>query len=206
MNSSPPRPRGQRKTQDPCPGCFLHRERCLCSEIPRIETRTKLSLIIHAKEMKRTTNTGILATRALVHSQILVRGRIQEPLDLSSLLDPHFHAVLFYPAPDAIELSADEIQKIGKPIHLIVPDGNWRQASKVHYRHSEIRHLPRVMIKTPNSETKFLRAESTAEGMATLQAIAYAMGVTEGPQVQEELLKLYKLKLDRTLLGRGLRP
>ena len=40
------------------------------------------------------------------------------------------------------------------------------------------------------------------EGMATLQAIAYALGVIEGSSVQNELLKLYHLKLEKTLLGR----
>ena len=41
-------------------------------------------------------------------------------------------------------------------------------------------------------------------GMATLQAIAHAMGIIEGDAVKDELLKLYNIKLERTLLGRGI--
>jgi DTW domain-containing protein YfiP len=62
------------------------------------------------------------------------------------------------------------------------------------------------MIKAANTAKYHLRAEHTEEGMATLQAIAHAMGVIEGDHVKETLLKLYNLKLERTLLGRGIIP
>ena len=206
-----PKARGQRKTQDPCETCFLHRERCLCTQIPRLTLKTKLSLIIHAKEMKRTTNTGRLAIEALVNSQLFIRGKcewrdgelFQESLDLTPTLQPEYRSVLFYPAADALELTPKFVALSSLPIHLIVPDGNWRQASKVHYRHPELKHLPRVMIKTANTSIHHLRTETTPEGMATLQAIAEAMGVIEGPDVRDLLLALYQLKLERTLQGRG---
>lgn len=199
----PPRPRGKRKTQDPCEGCGLHRDLCLCALIPRLTLQTRLSLVIHQSELRRTTNTGTLAVRALVNSQVFVRGQIGKPLDLSSNLTADYRSVLFYPSDNAVELTTEFVQESPLPIQLIVPDGNWRQASKVHYRHSELKDLPRVMIKSANPETQHLRAESTREGMATLQAIAFAMGVIEGESVKSELLSLYKLKLERTLRGRG---
>lgn len=202
MKTVLPKPKGKRKTQDPCNICFLHKSRCICEFIPTLNLKTKVSLIIHYKELKRTTNTGTLALRALVNSQIFIRGQIDEPLDLSSQLNLNYRSVLFYPCDDAIELNEEFVNESSQPIQLIVPDGNWRQASKVHYRHTELKHLPRVMIKTPNMEAQHLRAEHTLEGMATLQAIAHALGIIEGPEVKNELLKLYNLKLEKTILGR----
>lgn len=196
------RPRGQRKTQDPCERCFLHRERCICEFIPSLNARTKLSLIIHYKEMRRTTNTGLLAAKALVNSEVVVRGKIGDPLDLRTVLDPRFRTVLFFPSEDAIDLNEDFVRQSEKPIQLLVPDGNWRQASKIHYRHREIEHLPRIMIKAPNREVRRLRKEILPEGMATLQAIAEAMGVIEGAALKNELLRLYHRKLEGTLKGR----
>ncbi len=195
----------QRKTKDPCETCFLHRDRCLCAFIPRLHLNTKLSLIIHAKELKRTTNTGVLATKALANSSVFVRGQIGNHLELSSLLHPAYRPMLLYPVEGAIELTREFVIQSELPVHLIVPDGNWRQASKVHYRHPELRDVPRVTIKNPNRDRHRLRTETTEEGMATLQAIAYALRVIEGESVGNELLKLYQLKLDRTLEGRGLR-
>lgn len=195
----------KRKTRDPCETCFLHRDRCLCEFIPSLDLRTKVSLVIHVAELKRTTNTGRLATKALINSQVIVRGQSTERLDLGSLLVPEYRSVLFYPSEDAIELNEEFVRESPLPIHLIVPDGNWRQASKVHYRHPEIAHLPRVMIKSPNLETLRMRAESTPEGMATLQAIAHALGVIEGDAIKAALLRVYQLKVERTLQGRGIR-
>jgi hypothetical protein len=45
--------------------------------------------------------------------------------------------------------------------------------------------------------------ESKAIGMATLEAIAFALGVIEGESIQDSLLTLYKLKLQKTLASRG---
>ncbi len=200
------RARGKRKTQDPCLGCRMHRERCFCDLIPRLNLKTRLSLIVHHKELRRTTNTGQLAVKALVNSEMLVRGEFANEinaLDLRNCLSNAYQSVLFFPSEAAIELNQDFVRAQSRPIHLIVPDGNWRQASKVAIRHPEIAHLPRVMIRTQNSDQYRLRAETTPEGMATLQAIAHALGVIEGDEVKSALLELYRHKLHRTIESRG---
>ncbi len=60
------------------------------------------------------------------------------------------------------------------------------------------------MISTPNISKFHLRAQHRREGMATLQAIAHALGVIEGDLVKAQLMKLYHAKLEQTLIGRGL--
>ncbi|WP_413560480.1 tRNA-uridine aminocarboxypropyltransferase [Bdellovibrio sp. HCB209] len=194
----------KRKTKDPCPVCFLNKSRCVCAFIPKLTLKTRLCLVVHAKELKRTTNTGRLAIEALVNSEMRIRGADQNALDLSDLLTPQYRTVMFYPSDDARELTPDFVAEDPRPIQLIVPDGNWRQASKVHYRHHELKDVPRVMIKTPNQSPVHMRAETTAEGMATLQAIAEAIGVIEGDAAKEPLMKLYRAKLEGTLQGRGI--
>ena len=111
---------------------------------------------------------------------------------------------MFYPSDDAVELDKELVAQDHKPIQLIVPDGTWRQASKVHYRHHELKDVKRVMISTPNISKFHLRAQHRQEGMATLQAIAHALGVIEGDLVKDQLMKLYHAKLEQTLIGRGL--
>ena len=132
-----------------------------------------------------------------------VRGVGREALDLSDLTAPPYQPLLFYPSEDAVELTREFLAGFDRPIHLIVPDGNWRQASKVHYRHPELASVPRVMIAAPNPSPYHLRKETTPEGMATLQAIACALGVIEGEAVGASLMNLYNEKLHRTLRARG---
>jgi DTW domain-containing protein YfiP len=193
----------KRKTKDPCLKCYLHKERCICAFAPYLTLRTKVALIVHAKELKRSTNTGRLAMLTLANSEMRIRGEMHTSLDLSDLLTPHYRSVIFYPSENAQELTKEFMQQSPLPLQLIVPDGNWRQASKVHYRHHELKDLPRVKISTPNTDLYHLRAENTPEGMATLQAIAHALGVTEGEEVKKAILDFYQLKLMATLEGRG---
>jgi len=196
----------QRKTRAPCPKCRLHEERCICAQIPRLQLRTKLSLVIHAKELKRTTNSGMLAHHALLNSQVIVRGQDRQKTDLSPLLDPDYTPLFFYPGEDAVELNEDFVKSLCEPANLIVPDGNWRQAGKVRLRHPELKQVQAVKISAKNEAIHHLRREHLLEGMSTLQAIAYAFGSLEGEEVFRALNSLYEAKLHATLQGRGIIP
>lgn len=179
----------------------MHPQRCICHAIPKLDLKTKLVLVVHHRELKRTTNTGRLATHALLNSEIYIRGKEHEPLNLSSLLSEEYESYVLYPSDDAIDI---ENLKPSKPVQLIVSDGNWRQAGKLHRRHPELSHLPRVRINEKNLAKNHLRREHFEEGFSTIEAIAIAMGNLEGATVKENLLELYKAKLHATLEGRGI--
>ncbi len=187
-----------------CSICHFQPSSCICAAIPRIELNTRVCLVIHTSELTRRTNTGLLASKALVNSEMRVRGETIEPLDLSDLLTPRYRTWLLYPSRDAVELTQELVGQEQTPIQLIVPDGNWRQAGKVHFRHPELKNIRKVMISAPNTSKFRLRHQHRREGMATLQAVAYALGIIEGDSVKAELLKLYQHKLKQTLVIRGL--
>ena len=196
----------KRKTKHPCPACGLHPLRCLCASVPRLSLATRVCVVVHAKELKRTTNTGRLAVLALANAEMRVRGDGREALDLGDLLTTGYRSFLFYPSAEARELTPALVAESRLPIQLIVPDGNWRQAGKVSVRHRELAIVPRVMVRSPAGRDvrgPALRAEHFAAGMATLEAIALALGVIEGPAVGAALTDLYRLKLERTHEGRG---
>ncbi len=196
----------QRKTKDPCQVCFLHKDFCICDQIPKLSVKTRLSLVVHYKELKRTSNTGRLAVTALTNSELRIRGLEQEEAtDLSDLISSDYQSLFLYPSEDSTLLTNDFVKNFTKPIRLIVPDGNWRQAGKVHIRHQELKSVPRVRVTTLNKATQFLRKEHVEGGMATLEAIAVAFGAIEGAEVERALTDLYQLKLQRTLQARGVR-
>ena len=195
---------GQRMTKEPCGICAASRTSCLCDVVPRIELKTKVCLVIHHRELSRSSNTGLLALRALVNSEMRIRGEGREALDLKDLITLQYRTFLFYPCGDATELDEALVMQESTPIQLLVPDGTWRQARKIHSRHLELRNLPRVKISKPNNSTFQLRAQTRPERMATLQAIAQGLGIIEGDLVRAQLMKLYYAKIDRTLKARGI--
>ncbi len=197
--------KGKRKTQDPCLECYLHKSLCMCECFKTLDLKTRVLLVTHQKELKRTTNTGRLALKILLNSNMRQRGIKGDPLNLKEDLKGDYQSLLLYPSKDAQILTREFISKIKKPIQLIVPDGNWRQASKVHTRHNELKDVPRVMLKDESQSINFIRKESKEDGMATMQAIAYALKIIEGDEPHKVLLDIYSEKLRRTLKSRGLK-
>ncbi len=192
----------KRKTKDPCQGCFLRQDLCICDLAPKLDLKTRVTVLVHAKELKRTTNTGRLALKALLNSEMLVRGATREPLDLSSLVKTNYRNFVFFPSEKAMELTDELVAQSPLPVHLIVPDGNWRQASKVPNRHPELADLVHVKISQVNQARFHLRAEASPYGMATLEAIAHALKIIEGEDVFNQVYGFYSAKLERTLAAR----
>jgi hypothetical protein len=57
-----------------CGQCRLFRHHCLCDLLPRVETRTRVVVVLHQLEDHKTSNTGRLAHRCLPNSEIVIRG------------------------------------------------------------------------------------------------------------------------------------
>jgi len=178
----------------------MHNSLCVCDRVPRLDTRTSLVLVIHHTEARKPTNTGQLAASCLVGSRILVRGRPsheEEPLPVA----PGSRVLLLYPADDAIPL--DELApELDGRVTLVVPDGNWRQASKVRRRVPGLEAATCVTLP-PEPSAYRLRAEAHAHGLATLEAIARAYGILEGPAVRDAIEWPFRAMVERTLWSRG---
>ena len=175
---------------------MMHMSLCICSLFKRIETRTRLLLVIHRAEIRKPTNTGHLATSCLVNSETLVRGREGEPS--SELPLDGSRALLLYPHEDARPL-----ERVDGPVTLIVPDGTWRQASKVRARVPGVKDISCVTLPPGPPSIYRLRSEAHPHGLATLEAIARALGILEGPEVQEALEHVFRAMVERTLWVRG---
>lgn len=161
---------------------------------------------MHWKEANRTTNTAKLATLALPNSEIRVRGDRRHPLSPEGLLTDGCQSLLLFPATDAVELSPELVTSIGRPIHLLVADGSWKQARKVATREAFLKEVPRVKLGPGAPSSYLLRQTPHREKLSTFEAIARALGVIEGPEAQLPLEALFETLIERTLWSRGLLP
>lgn len=184
-----------------CDRCMMHSSLCVCSLFEPIETTTRLVLVIHRAEVRKPTNTGHLATSCLVNREVHVRGLEGRPSEAISwpegsqplLLFPHESATPLVARPD-------------RPVTLIVPDGNWRQASKVRARVPGLRDVPCVSLPLGAPSTYRLRSEAHPTGLATVEAIARALEILEGergPAVRAALEQVFHAMVERTLWVRG---
>jgi DTW domain-containing protein YfiP len=179
---------------------------CLCASIPRLTTRTSVIVLIHHREARMPTNTGRLAHQCLVGSRLILRGLEGEPAGLS--LGPTFAGtpLLLHPTEDAVALDAGFQARVPPPYTLIVPDGSWRQAAKMGSREPSLRATLRVKLPVGEPSRYQLRKETKPGGLATIEAIARALGVLESRAVEAELERIFALMVERTLRSRGVSP
>jgi DTW domain-containing protein len=179
-------------------------ENCLCADIPQLDLATRLIVVMTKRELITPTNTGRLAAQALPNSVILTTGDQNRPFDLLEHLMPDRPSIVLYPSEEASVLDETFMKTLDGPVNLIVPDGNWRQTSKMRRRIPHMIDFPVVKVSLGRETAYKVRKETKAEGLATIEAIARALGVLEGERVQIALENLLDIMVTRTLASRGL--
>jgi DTW domain-containing protein YfiP len=181
----------------------MHVHLCICPSIPCYAVGTRLVLVMHRREHKKITATGPLALEVLPNSELRIHGHQDRQLDFSDLDIPERRTLLLYPGDDAPVLSRSFLDQDGRPVTLVVPDGNWRQASRMGRRLPGLENAE--MIRLPEGpRTRWgIRKEHHAHGLATFEAIARALGIIESPDVQSGMEDLFQLMVQRTLAARG---
>jgi DTW domain-containing protein YfiP len=180
----------------------MHRSLCICGLLPRIATRTRVVLVLHQLELNKPTNTGVVAARCLENSAMVYRGRAPDQAGSAPpgpIVTDGAQGVVLFPHPEATPLADWR----GRDVVLVVPDGTWSQAASTRRRLPELAALPCVSLPPPAHDVDRLRAPPRPGRMATLEAVAVALGILEGPAVEEALMRVYRTMTDRTLWTNG---
>jgi DTW domain-containing protein YfiP len=169
-----------------CPACWLPTSLCLCSSLPLLSVRTRLIVVMHHRETITSTNTGRLAVRLLEGGSVRVRGLPGAPPPDPL---PEGRRLALFPLPDARELTAADAE--GERAVLLVPDGNWAQARRIARRDKNLAGAEPVRLPPPPPTRYGLRRNPRDGMLSTLEAIAYALGLLEGPAIEARLLEVF---------------
>lgn len=184
----------------PCTTCRLPSTLCICALVPRLETRTRLLLVVAASEARKPSNTGLLAARCLARSTVQIRRKNSGPMRAPLIHGDELPLVLF-PSSDAAPIT--DYAGTSRPIALIVPDGSWPQA-RAFAHHGPLRHHVRVTLPALGPSEYRLREEPQIGGLATLEAIARALRILEcDATVSDAMLRVFRTMVERTLWFRG---
>ncbi|MDA9951073.1 DTW domain-containing protein [Oligoflexaceae bacterium] len=188
-----------------CSVCRLQQRVCLCSVLHQIPSVNRLQLVIHQKETKRTTNTGLLAAKCLKNSHVNRRGHPEpESLTNNEIDWQDYQPILLFPNEGARVLTREFVQSIGKPVVLVVPDGNWNQASRMPRRVEQLIGLPSVILPEAGPTKYLLRQEKRRpEGLATMEAISRAFSIMGETDVADYLDFVFTTMVQRTLWCKG---
>jgi len=154
-------------------------------------------MLIHSCEVRKTSNTGHLVTQILKNSELFVHGRRNEPNGLIGKIQRDGKTFLLFPDESAKIIDPEFVKSFSEPITLIVPDGNWKQARKMTHTIPELMVLPRVKIADPLRGKYRLRRAPYSSVVCTIEAVARALGVLEGSEIQSEIERIFEIFMDR---------
>jgi DTW domain-containing protein YfiP len=186
----------------PCSACRLHKWLCVCALAPRVVTRTPLIFIVHVHDLGRTSNTVRLLALALRNATLLCHGAFPVPADPASHVPAGATPLVLYPGRGARPLTPELASSLPSPPAL-VPDGNWKQASRMVKRLPLLAGALKVALPARVCAGVALRRNRPGERMSTFVAVAQALAVLEGEAVAGPLLDFYRRATDRMLLVRG---
>lgn len=174
-----------------CTACRLREHECVCAHAPRLHIATRLFVIIHSKEWRKTTNTGHLA-RLAIHGAIVRRHGLPHREVSSEGVDGISPSTLvLYPGRGAELLTADYLASLARPLTLLVPDGNWNQTQHMMRRVPMLRQARPVRLRGPILDVDCLRRNAAGHRMSTFEAIAQALGILEGAATEARLLEFF---------------
>jgi DTW domain-containing protein YfiP len=188
-----------------CPYCKIHKTLCFCDALSEIETRTRVSIIMHHRELHLTSNTANLAKLVLPNCEITLRGLPEKSFSIESLkLNSIETPIYLFPHPGARELSPEFMEEHrDKKLHLIVPDGSWSQAVKCYRREVGLSAIPCVTLPPGGPGRYKLRKTSDKNRLSTFEAIARALGILEqNSELQNKMENIFDTMVERVVRGR----
>ena len=169
----------------------------------KLSIQTNVSLIVHVRELILPSNTSQFAKLMLPeNAEFLVRGRLESDFDSSKVMERSGRPLFLYPYGDSLELNAEFKEKYPGPYHLIVPDGNWRQAKRVYKREKAFQQALSVKLPPGIIGEYELRKAQHPEWVSTYEAMAHALGILEGEKVRDDLMAFFRLWVRTSMYNR----
>jgi DTW domain-containing protein YfiP len=156
---------------------------------------TRVVLLIHASEWARVGNTGHLARLAIAGADVRVHGLQRRNLacDRSDAIS----TLALFPGRGAAPLTAELVAALPRPITLLVPDGNWTQTKHMMARLPILRQARPIRLTAPRLDLCNVRHNDELDRRSTFEALAQALALLEGPEVERRLLDFFRRVLSR---------
>lgn len=184
--------RSRRRVLARCARCRMHVPLCLCGVLPRIAHATRVVVVVHPAEWERPSNTGRVAVLALRRAELSVWDPAADARLL--LREGHRH-VLLHPSGPPLAPRGEA------PVSLIVPDGTWRESSRMTRRLAQLPGVERAGLIAPPRTG--LRDAPAPGHLGTGDAIAEALRALGEPDAAGLLAQAVRVMKERSLWVRG---
>lgn len=187
--------------EDRCPRCRINKKLCFCELIPSFDNEIELKIVMHYSERWLTSNTAYFANLVLKNSSIIERGNIGQNIDESEFSNSQdYNYIYLFPTEDSKDL-ATFIPDHRKTV-LVVPDGSWSKAKKIHKREAIFQQMPKYHLSNLGHSNYQLRKSPGENFVCTFEAIAKSYGTLESQTLASEMLEFFDIFVSRVLKSR----
>ncbi|HET6279602.1 MAG TPA: DTW domain-containing protein [Polyangia bacterium] len=183
-----------------CAGCGRPVSVCLCAYVTPLQTRTRVLLLQHPRERHVAIGTARLARLGLPGAMFRRGVEFDDDPEVQAVLsgaDGGPPPYVLFPGRHAVDLA---VAPPPGPITLIVVDGTWWQAKKLLNRNPALAALPQLRLAPASPSRYRIRREPRDECVATIEALAMALGALEGdPARFATLLRPFEAMVDKQL-------
>ena len=179
-----------RRVSRKCPVCRLFKSICICGDIKKFDLKTRVTLLMHVKEVDRSTNTGKIAELMLTNSKTVIVGAPDGELEQKDIIMDGYENLVLFPHASNV-LDGNYVSGLGMPVNLIVPDGNYHQAVKM-TRSELLGNLKRVRLPSGQKGEYGLRDSKDPEKVSTIEAVIKALEIIENGPVVAEMNRIFR--------------
>lgn len=182
------------QTRAHCYRCDRPERLCLCDAVEPLPNGVRVHVLQHRAERRNALGT----VRLLRVGLDAVDVHVLDPHGRSAAVPPvplPPGAGLLYPSDDAQDL--DALPPAARPSDLVVLDGTWSHAHRLHRDNDWIQALPHYKLSPTAGSRYRIRAEPRHECLSTVEAVVAALRVLE-PSLEgtERLLHAFDRMID----------
>lgn len=158
----------------------------------------KITLLTHFKELPKPSNTGRLVVEVLGDAAEQIRwDRLTPPAHLLEEIKQGGVALLYPGVEGEPDSDWQDIRQV------IIIDGTWHEARKIHQRSPYLRQVPRISLQPQTPSRYNLRKNQKTGGLCTAECVIEILRAVEQHTVADQLEErfLAQQKPTRTIQG-----
>lgn len=190
-----------------CDNCLQAHKRCLCASFHKVSSLTKVTFVVHAREWSKRSNTARVALQNLAQANPVFYGLPTSPRgkEWRKILDPKAFPVLLFPsASKTLEQRSLEALETKRPLQLIFPDGNWRQAGKMMRELAQHLEIPLARLEGLSPTRFYLRKDKKRhDSVCTIEATSYALLECGDRRAAAHLMRAFEIFVKNGLAAKG---
>lgn len=175
-----------------CEICYMHKGDCICAIAPAVHPRSPISLVMHVSEVFKTTSTARLIPLSIPSARVQIRGLskgfthpyldylAKRGRDEAMIFTGTYQKLALFPSREALDIGEFKDEWNQGKLELLIPDGNWNQASRMVHREKIFEGSIPVRLNSKSKGNYLFRTQVEDGRFSTFESLIRSLEILEG--------------------------